>query len=190
MSASNHSLRHHFLISMPHLSDQHFSQTVTYICDHNEYGAMGIVVNRPVGIKLTDLCNHLGISCSSATDQEREIFSGGPVRSDRGYVLHKATDPDDWPNSHCITDDLYLSTSIDAIEAAAQGHFNQDYLIALGCAGWGAGQLEQEISDNVWLSCPANSDILFSTPISERLQAAAATLGVNLNLLTAHSGHA
>ncbi len=190
MTPSSQCLRDHFLISMPHLNDQNFSQTVTYICDHSEYGAMGIVVNRPVGITLSELCDHLNLHCPSIANQQQEIFSGGPVRNDRGYVLHKATDPVEWASSHCIADSIYLSTSMDAIEAAAEGRFNHDYLIALGCAGWGPGQLEQELSDNVWLSCPANSDILFSIPVGERLQAAASTLGINLDLLTAHSGHA
>ncbi|MGH1460850.1 MAG: YqgE/AlgH family protein [Neptuniibacter sp.] len=190
MSISSQCLRDHFLISMPHLSDQNFSQTVTYICDHSEYGAMGIVVNRPIGISLAELCDHLGLHCPSIANQQRDIFRGGPLRTDRGYVLHKADNPMDWPSSDCIADDIYLSTSIDAIEAAAEGYFHHNYLIALGCAGWGPGQLEQEMSDNVWLSCPANSDILFSTPVRDRLQAAASTLGVDLDLLTALSGHA
>ncbi|WP_286236688.1 YqgE/AlgH family protein [Neptuniibacter halophilus] len=190
MSSPCYSLRNQFLISMPHLNDQNFSQTVTYICDHSEYGAMGLVVNRPVGITLAELCDHLEIPCPSIANQQQEIYSGGPVRSDRGYVLHRSGHPEEWPGSHCVADDIYLSTSIDAIEAAAEGRFNHDYLVALGCAGWSPGQLEQEISDNVWLSCPANSDILFGIPAGDRLQAAASILGVNLDLLTAHPGHA
>lgn len=190
MTSSCYSLSNHFLISMPHLNDQHFSQTVTYICDHSEYGAMGLVVNRPVGITLAELCDHLNLPCSSIANQQQQIYSGGPVRSDRGYVLHKSQDPMEWSNSHCVADDIFLSTSIDAIEAAADGRFKHDYLVALGCAGWSPGQLEQEMSDNVWLSCPANSDILFSIPAGDRLQAAASILGINLDLLTAHTGHA
>ncbi|WP_415893182.1 YqgE/AlgH family protein [Neptuniibacter sp. PT8_73] len=190
MTSSSCSLRNHFLISMPHLNDQSFTQTVTYICDHSDYGAMGIVINRPVGITLVELCDHLNLPCSSIANQQQAIFSGGPVRSDRGYVLHKASDPFEWSNSHCVADDIYLTTSIDAIEAAAEGRFEHNYLVALGCAGWSPGQLEQEMSDNVWLSCPANSDILFSTPAGDRLQAAASILGINLDLLTALPGHA
>ena len=187
---STESLRNHFLISMPHLDDQNFSQTVIYVCDHSEYGAMGIVVNRSVGISLSDLCDHLSLPAPSFNHADTDIFSGGPVRNDRGFVLHRSSNPQEWATSHCIIDDLYLSTSLDAIEAAAEGRFGNNYLIALGCAGWSPGQLETELSDNAWLSCPANSDILFSTPSNKRMQAAAATLGVNLNLLTAHSGHA
>jgi putative transcriptional regulator len=190
MTISCDCLRNHFLISMPHLLDQAFSQTVTYICDHSEYGAMGLVVNRTTGLSLAELCESLNIPCSSVANQQQAIFSGGPIHNERGYVLHRATDPIEWPSSHCIADDIYLSTSIDAIESAAEGHFKHSYLIALGCAGWSPGQLEQEMVDNVWLSCPANSDILFGVPADERLQAAASTLGINLNLLTAHAGHA
>lgn len=190
MTYNGHSLRDQFLISMPHLHDRNFSQTVTYICDHSEYGAMGIVINRPIGITLVELCDHLDLHCPSIANQQRDIFAGGPVRTDRGYVLHRATDPVDWASSHCVSDDIYLSTSLDIIEAAAEGSLAHDYIIALGCAGWAPGQLEQELSDNVWLSCPANSDILFRIPAEDRLQAAASSLGVNLDLLTAHSGHA
>lgn len=190
MTSPSYSLRNHFLISMPHLNDPHFSQTVTYICDHSEYGAMGLVVNRPVGITLSDLCDHLNLPCISNDNQQDEIFSGGPVKPERGYVLHRSSDPFEWPSSHCVAEDIFLSTSVDAIEAAAEGRFKHEYLIALGCAGWSPGQLEEEISDNVWLSCPANSDILFGIPAGDRLQAAASILGINLDLLTAHPGHA
>ena len=190
MTPSFSCLRNHFLISMPHLHDQDFSQTVIYLCDHSEYGAMGLVVNRPVGIALSELCDHLNLPCSSVANQQQEIYSGGPIHGDRGYVLHKAISPIEWPSSHCIADDTYISTSIDAIESAAEGHFNHNYLIALGCACWSPGQLEQEMADNVWLSCLANSDILFGIPAGDRLQAAASILGVNLDLLTAHTGHA
>jgi len=190
MTSSSYCLRNHFLISMPHLDDLNFSQTVTYICDHSEYGAMGLVVNKPVGITLIELCDHLNLPCSSIANQQQTIYSGGPIHNDRGYVLHKAVDPMDWASSHYVANDIYLSTSIDAIEAAAEGGFKHDYLIALGCAGWSPGQLEQEMVDNVWLSCPANSDILFGVPADERLQAAASILGINLSLLTSHTGHA
>ncbi|MDF2182379.1 YqgE/AlgH family protein [Neptuniibacter sp. CAU 1671] len=190
MTATFHSLRDHLLISMPHLNDLHFSQTVTYICDHSEYGAMGIVINRPVGITLADLCDHLDILCPSISDQQQPVFFGGPVKPERGYVLHRAEDPKEWPDSYFITDDICLTTSVDIIELAGSGQLHSDYLVALGCAGWGPGQLEQEMVDNSWLSCPANSDILFRIPAEDRLRAAASILGVNLDLLSAQAGHA
>jgi len=190
MLKNSHFFQDHLLISMPHLNDDNFSETVTYICCHDKQGAMGIVINRPVGLTLTDLCNHLGLHCPLNLNLSQTIFNGGPVQADRGCVLHAADTQIDWQGHHVISDEVHLSTSLDAIEAAVEGRFQDNYLIALGCAGWAPGQLEQEISDNVWLSCPANSDILFNIPVEDRLQAAAATLGVNLNLLTAHSGHA
>lgn len=190
MTFTDHYLRDHFLISMPHLHDRAFSQTVTYICDHSEYGAMGLVINRPIGISLVDLCDHLNLHCPSIANQQQDIYAGGPIKNDRGYVLHRATDPNEYTSSYCVTDDIYLSTSIDVIEAAAEGKLSHDYMIALGCASWAPGQLEMEMSDNVWLSCSANSDILFHIPAEDRLQAAASTLGVNLDLLSTHIGHA
>ncbi len=180
-------LRDHFLISMPHLDDDTFAQTIIYICDHSEYGAMGLIINRPLAFNLNDLLQHLNIP--PAGHSEIKVYEGGPVQPDRGFVLHRSFLGNPWLATHPITDDIYLTTSLDILEALAQAQ-SGEVLVALGHAGWGPGQLEQEISDNVWLSCPANSDIMFNMPASERMQAAAALLGINLNLLTAHSGHA
>lgn len=190
MSNTLTSLRDHFLISMPHLHDDTFAQTVIYICDHSEYGAMGIVVNRPSGIRLCDLFSHLELEDHSGLWSERPVFNGGPVRDDRGFVLHLAEPGQRWLSSHAINDEISLTTSLDILEAIARGEGPHTFLVALGYAGWGPGQLEQELADNLWLSCPANSDILFHLPLEDRLQAAAATLGINLNLLPAHAGHA
>ncbi|RAU18804.1 YqgE/AlgH family protein [Nitrincola tibetensis] len=183
------SLRDHFLISMPHLSDPHFSQTLTYICDHSEYGAMGIIINRPAGILVHDLFTHIDIDYSQVAIAPTPVYNGGPVHEDRGFVLHRST-LRNWISCHSITSDISLTTSMDILEALALGEGPEEFLVALGYAGWGPGQLEQEIRDNVWLSCQANSDILFRLPAEERLQAAANTLGVNLHLMTSHAGHA
>jgi putative transcriptional regulator len=185
------SLRDHFLISMPHLLDDTFAQTVIYLCDHNEYGAMGIVVNRPSGLHMRDLLDHLQLDDQrTGLDTERPVFNGGPVRDDRGFVLHTCTPDQEWLSSHAVSDHLCLTTSMDILEAIAHGAGPDTFLVALGYAGWGPEQLEQELRDNLWLSCPANSDILFHLPLEDRLHAAAATLGINLNLLPAHAGHA
>ncbi|MBR9828212.1 MAG: YqgE/AlgH family protein [Oceanospirillales bacterium] len=184
------SLRGHFLISMPHLLDETFAQTVVYICDHNEYGAMGIVVNRPSGIRMCDLLAHLEMDNRTAMATERPIFDGGPVRDDCGFVLHPHTPEQPWIASHKVSDDVCLTTSMDILEAIAGNEGPEVFLVALGYAGWGPSQLEQELCDNLWLSCPANSDILFHLPLEDRLHAAAATLGINLNLMPAHAGHA
>jgi putative transcriptional regulator len=190
MSDTLTSLRDHFLISMPHLHDETFAQTVVYICDHSEYGAMGIVVNRPSGIRLGDLLSHLELEDNSGRCSQRPVFSGGPVRDDHGFVLHRREPHQAWLSSHPINAEISLTTSLDILEAIARGQGPATFLVALGYAGWGPEQLEQEMCDNLWLSCPANSDILFHLPLEERLQAAAATLGINLNLLPAQAGHA
>lgn len=181
-------LQGHFLISMPHMDDQNFDHTVTYICDHNENGAMGIVVNRPMEMALTELFEHLELANAehfSATP----VYAGGPVQNDRGFILHSPV-AQQFVSSLHINSDLTLTTSVDVLHTIAEGNGPDNYLVALGYAGWGSGQLEQELSDNVWLSCPADSDILFAIPAAERLQAAAAILGVNLDLMTSQSGHA
>lgn len=182
------SLQDYFLISMPHLEDRNFDHTVTYICDHSEYGAMGIVVNRQLDINFHELVQHLDLH-ETPTIGHTPVYAGGPVQSDRGFILHRS-DEHHWASSYPISDKLSLTTSLDILEAIANGNGPSQYLIALGYAGWGAGQLEQELIDNVWLSCPANLDIMFDTPAEDRLDAAASVLGVNLNLLTSQSGHA
>jgi len=188
MPNSSTNLRDHFLVSMPHLDDDTFAQTIIYICDHSEYGAMGLVINRPLNISLNDMLDHLELPSGQAA-QGTPVYAGGPVQSDRGFVLHKALLGNPWLATHAITEDLYLTTSVDILEAI--GHSGtSEAIISLGYAGWGPGQLEEEISDNVWLSCPANSDIMFNKPAADRMQAAAALLGINLNLLTAQAGHA
>ncbi|RTE67196.1 YqgE/AlgH family protein [Amphritea opalescens] len=181
------SLQGHFLFSMPHMDDPRFAQSLIYICEHNESGAMGIVINRPTEMHLNELLQLLELP-----DREDhaaiEVYAGGPVQNDRGFILHSPLAK--WDSSYVINDQLTLTTSTDILRAISENHGPEDFLVALGYAGWGAGQLEQELSDNVWLSCPANLDIMFRTPAEERLQAAAATMGIDLNLLTSQSGHA
>jgi putative transcriptional regulator len=188
MSFKTSSLRDQFLISMPHMHDAHFEHTVTYICDHSEYGAMGIVINRPLDLRLDALLEHLNTADSLQIKDNRQIYAGGPVQGERGFVLH-ATQDSPWLATYQVTDEVCLTTSIDILEDIAAGTGTPDALIALGYAGWGAGQLEREISDNAWLSCPANLDILFRLPAEQRLHAAASILGINLDLLTAQVGH-
>lgn len=182
-------LRGQFLISMPHLHDGNFSQTVTYICDHSDQGAMGLVINRPMGLSLKDILGHLEINVEALAHPETPIYAGGPVQGERGFVLHPPCGRS-WLSTFEINRQLHLTTSLDILESIAAGEGPDRYLIALGYAGWGAGQLEQEIVDNAWLSCPADLDILFATEASDRLEAAASKLGINLDLLTSQSGHA
>lgn len=187
--AKSATLRDQFLISMPHLHDRAFEHTVTYICDHNEYGAMGLIINRPLDLSLKDILGHLDMPTDSIQHPEMPIYSGGPVQGERGFVLHSPTPDREWISSLEINPQLMLTTSLDILEAIATGKGPERCLIALGYAGWSAGQLESEICANAWLSCPADLDILFATEAEDRLEAAASKLGINLDLLTSQMGH-
>ncbi len=182
------SLRNHFLIAMPALADPNFAHTVTYICEHNPEGALGIVINRPMDISLGDVLNHMKIQPGEHVDTAVPVYTGGPVQPERGFVLHQPTGA--WTSSLPITDDIALTTSRDIMTAIGHGEGPRQFLLALGYAGWGAGQLEQEIIDNAWLSGPADPAILFDLPVEERWAAAAALIGVDLTLLSSETGHA
>lgn len=181
-------LTNHFLIAMPGLADPNFFQTVTYICNHNEKGAMGIVINRPTDINLGDILAQLDIEPSQSVNPDFQIFEGGPVQPEHGFVIHKPVGA--WDSSLEVTSDIAISTSRDILKAIAHGDGPEHYLIALGYAGWGAGQLEQEMAENAWLSGPADDMILFEMESEKRWEAAAALLGVDLNLLSSEIGHA
>ncbi len=182
-------LRNQFLLSMPHLDDPNFAQTLTYICEHGDYGALGLVINRCSGLQLPDLLNHLDLPSGPIELARHPVYDGGPVHPDRGFVLHPHS-AETWLNTQEITPDVSLTSSLDILEAIAANQGPDEFLVTLGYAGWGPGQLEEELSNNLWLSCPFNFDIIFRMPAEERLNAAASMLGINLNLLTAHAGHA
>jgi len=182
------SLTNHFLIAMPGLEDPNFSRTVTYVCEHNEQGTMGIVINRPIELQLGAMLEQLDIQTHSPQTASQPIYIGGPVQTDRGFVLHDGAQQ--WDSTLRIAPNISVTTSRDILEAIAQGEGPDASLIALGYAGWNSGQLEQEMVDNAWLSGPANNDILFQMPSAERWQAAASLLGVDMNLLSAQAGHA
>ncbi|WP_303901730.1 YqgE/AlgH family protein [Thiohalomonas denitrificans] len=181
-------LTNHFLIAMPGLADPNFSHTVTYICEHNEKGAMGIVINRPSELTLGEVFDHMGIEASPRVDVEVPVYEGGPVEPEHGFVIHASVGA--WDSSLKVTDDIAVTTSRDVLSAIAYGEGPKRYLFALGYAGWGAGQLEDEIASNAWLSGPADSSILFESGPGQRWTAAAALLGVDVNLLSSQIGHA
>tara|TARA_R110002072_G_scaffold935_3_gene7593 strand:- start:5176 stop:5766 length:591 start_codon:yes stop_codon:yes gene_type:complete len=185
---SSDCLRDHFLLAMPCLTEGIFSQSITYICEHGESGAMGIVINRPLDLSVSEIFEHLQIATSGNFSSE-PVMAGGPVQMDHGFVLHRYSDRS-WEASLKITPEITLTTSRDILRAIAVGDGPRDHLIALGYAGWGAGQLEQELADNSWLTLPGSSDIIFSTPCDQRLEAAAARLGIDMNLISAQVGHA
>lgn len=185
---SHHGLDNHFLIAMPALSDPNFSRTVTYLCEHNEDGAMGLVINRPLEITLDEIFKHMGIGDADPVVAAAPIYLGGPVQPDRGFVLH--TPIGAWESTLRVTDDIGVTTSQDVLKAMAEGKGPEHALVALGYAGWGTGQLEAEIIDNAWLSVPAESDIIFHLPSEQRWRAAAASLGIDLDRLSSDAGHA
>jgi len=182
------SLTNHFLIAMPGLQDPNFSRTVTYVCEHTEQGAMGIVINRPMEIRLGEVLAQLEIASSDQRTLDTLVYLGGPVQPDRGFVLHSAGEGFD--STLSITPEISVTTSRDVLEAIADGKGPDHKLVALGYAGWGGGQLEEEMSANSWLSGPADEEIIFSLPAEARWQAAAHLLGVDLNLLSGEAGHA
>lgn len=185
MSAYPHSLQNQFLIAMPRMQDPNFAGTLTYICDHNEHGAMGIIVNRPLTLTLHEILEQLELDTSGP---DAPVFEGGPVQTDRGFVLHH---PDGhWQSSIAITDNVSLTTSRDILAALATDAAPRHALIALGYAGWGAGQLDQEMASNAWLTCPASPEILFHAAPEQKFDAALASLGVDLHRLSGQVGHA
>ncbi|WP_093418183.1 MULTISPECIES: YqgE/AlgH family protein [unclassified Pseudomonas] len=182
-------LKHHFLIAMPHMADPNFAHTLTYIVEHTANGAMGLVVNRPQDLSLADILEQLRPDIDPpALCQHVPVFVGGPVQNDRGFVLHPSGQS--FQATVELEGELSLSTSQDVLFAIADGVGPAKSLIALGYAGWDAGQLEAELADNAWLTCPYDADILFNTRSDLRLEAAARHLGVNLSLLTSQAGHA
>lgn len=181
-------LTNHFLIAMPSLDDPNFSRTVTYICEHNEHGAMGLVLNRPSELTLAEMFEQMKISKITPELANRQIFSGGPVGGERGFVLHTHTHP--WDATLEITPEISVTTSRDILSAMARNEGPEKFLVTLGYAGWGPGQLEQEIQDNAWLSGPADPSIIFDLPPEARWEAAALLLGVDLHLISTEAGHA
>jgi len=183
------SLENHFLIAMPTLEDPLFSRTVTYICEHNKEGAMGLIINQPVELTVHSLLEQLEIVVPSAQKRlSGPVFSGGPLARDRGFVLHSPQDS--WRSSMQLSDDIMITTSKDILAALGSDAAPPSFLLTLGYAGWDAGQLEKELAENSWLTIPADPDILFHTPINERWQRAAAKLGIDVWQLGPDVGHA
>jgi putative transcriptional regulator len=181
------SLRHHVLIAMPNLRDPNFAQSVTYICDHGPDGAMGIVLNRPMELTLGQVFDELKLPLNPDLCDE-PVLAGGPVNTQRGFVLHH--DEGQWDSSLKVTDGICLTGSKDILAALAIGQGPADALFALGYAGWSAGQLEEELATNAWLTVPASYELLFRTPTELRWAAAAKSLGVDPHLIPNQLGHA
>jgi putative transcriptional regulator len=186
MSSIN--LTHHFLIAMPNMADPHFSRTLTYICEHNDQGALGLVVNRPIDMTLKALFERLALQMRSKKSADAPIYFGGPVQTDRGFVLHAPAG--DWQATLRVRDLIGLTTSKDILEAVGRGEGPEKMLVTLGYAGWSPGQLEHELSQNAWLTVEARDGIIFDTPAEERLPAAMELLGLDYARLQDSAGHA
>ena len=185
MTDSN--LTNHFIIAMPSLMDENFSQTVTYICEHEANGTFGIIINHKSDIKMEDVMAQMKIPCSESA-AKKSVFIGGPVQENRGFILHRPVGR--WDSSLVVNESIALTTSKDILQAIAADTGPDDSIVALGYAGWGPGQLENELAANAWLSCPAEEQIIFETPVEDRWQAAADLLGVDLTLMSNDPGHA
>jgi putative transcriptional regulator len=180
-------LHHQFLVAMPGLEDENFRQTVTLLCEHSDKGALGLIVNRPTDLRLSVMLDQMGVAREGLAD-DGIVFWGGPVQPERGFVLHDA--PGGWDSTLQVESDLFITTSRDVLGAIGRGEGPSRYLVVLGYAGWGEGQLESEILENSWLNTPLDASVLFSIPAPDRWQAATRLLGVDISHLSSRAGHA
>ncbi len=185
---SDINLPNHFLIAMPAMTDPFFAKSLTYVCEHNDQGAMGIVVNRPISLTLSELFAQINVPLDHSGLEDMPIHFGGPVQTDRGFVLHDAGGS--WQSTMHVNDKINLTTSKDILQAVGKGEGPRHLLVTLGYAGWAEGQLEQELADNAWLSVPASEHILFDLPAEEKLPAAMKLLGIDYASLSEEAGHA
>ena len=180
-------LTHHFLIAMPAMADPHFANALTYVCEHNREGALGIVVNKPIDMTLSALFEQIAIPLADRALCEAPVHFGGPVQLDRGFVLHRPLG--NWQSTLAIHNGLGLTTSKDVLEAAGRGEGPKDMFVSLGYAGWQAGQLEEELAQNAWLTVEADPDVMFDLPAERRLPAAVRLLGIDISRLSDTAGH-
>ena len=178
----------HLLIAMPTMMDPNFHQTVTYICEHSDMGALGLVINRPLDMGLGEVLEQLSLDSPDEALTAQPVLRGGPVQTERGFVLHESTR--EWEATMPVGESIFVTTSQDILASLATGNGPERALIVLGYAGWGAGQLDAEIRDNAWLSVLADSRIVFEIPFERRWDEAARKLGVDLTNLSTQAGHA
>ncbi len=181
-------LTDHFLIAMPAMDDPFFAKSLIYIAEHNDQGALGVIANRPLDMSLASLCEKIEIPFEAAHLAKLPVFFGGPVQTDRGFVLHRPLG--EWQSTLVVNAQLGLTSSRDILEALALKGEPDNILVTLGYSGWGAGQIENELSENSWLTVPADPRILFDMPYEDRLPAAMEILGINFTHLAGNAGHA
>ena len=195
MSSIN--LTHHFLIAMPGLEDESFARSVVYLCEHSERGALGLIINKPTDITLKGLFDKVDLSLRREDLTKEPVFQGGPVQTERGFVLHEPmlmdkgeTDESAYASTMTIPGGLEMTTSKDVLEALSTGAGPRRVLITLGYSSWGEGQLESELAENAWLTVAADLSVIFDTPVPERYDRALSLLGLQAWMLSPEAGHA
>ncbi|MFC5302215.1 YqgE/AlgH family protein [Azospira restricta] len=181
-------LTDHFLIAMPAMADPYFSGTLVYICEHNEQGALGIIVNRPIDMTLAALFEKIEVPLETQGFDRMPVYFGGPVQTDRGFVLHRPIGG--WQSTLAVNQQVGLTSSRDVLQAVGHEGDPREIIVTLGYSGWSAGQLEEELAQNAWLTVPAKPEILFDMPFEARLPAAMSALGVSFTNLAEDAGHA
>ena len=181
-------LTNHFLVAMPGMADPNFGGSVVYIADHSERGALGLLINRPMDLDLNGLLERIDLVPQDPAGGNGPVFYGGPVQTERGFVLHRPLGS--WSSTMKVTEDVGLTSSKDVLEAVAAGQGPERLLVTLGYSGWGPGQLEEEIARNAWLTTPADAELLFEVPVAERLSRAFGLLGIDPAFLSSDAGHA
>ena len=183
------SLANQFLIAMPSMDGSYFGRSLTYICEHDDQGAMGLVVNKTTDMSVGKLLKEIKINDEVIPQlAEQKVLSGGPVQTDRGFVLHSGNR--EWSSSLHLDDNIMVTTSKDILQNLATEDGPNDFILALGYAGWSAGQLEDELADNVWLTVDADPELIFNTPVDKRWEKAVQKLGIDISQLAAFAGHA
>jgi putative transcriptional regulator len=184
----NVNLTDNFLIAMPALEDPYFSNSLIYICEHNENGALGIIVNRPIDMNLAGLFDKIDIKLAAENLANLPVYFGGPVQLDRGFVLHRPVGK--WQSTLAVNSEVGLTSSRDVLNSVGSAGLPAEIIVTLGYSGWDAGQLEDELAQNSWLTVPAKAEILFDMPPEERLPAAMQKLGISFTQLSDLAGHA
>ncbi len=192
MAADSINLTNQFLIAMPGMVDETFSGAVVYLCEHSEKGALGLMINKPVDIRLRNLFEKVDLSLDSAELGEQPVFYGGPVQTERGFVLHERQEGEagQYSSTLSVPGGLEMTTSKDVLEAMAQGGGPRRVLVTLGYSGWATGQLEEELGRNGWLNVDAVPEIIFDTPVEKRYERALGLLGIDPRMLSQEAGHA
>ncbi len=186
-------LTHHFLIAMPGLEDKVFAKSVIYLCEHSERGALGLVINKPSDINLKKLFDKVELPLHREDLTQSPVFQGGPVQTERGFVLHESVMPGNesiYASTMTIPGGLEMTTSKDVLEALSTGYGPRKVFVSLGYSSWGQGQLESEISDNSWLTVAADTAVIFDTPVDQRYAKALMLLGLESWMLSPEAGHA